>query len=79
MKRKLMIVIEENGKDDGKGFDVYLDGDVERIDKIDFDQMSPAEFWGIKLFRICGQILQQTMAKAGVTVTQTVKDPEVSH
>ncbi len=62
MKRKLMIVIEDNGQDGGKGFDVYLAGDKDRIGKIPEEQLGPAEFWGAKLFQICGKIVSDTGA-----------------
>lgn len=50
--RKIMIVIEE--EKGGHGFNVYMDGDKERLQaNIPTDQMSPAEFWGLRLFQIC--------------------------
>lgn len=60
--RKLMIVIEETGSDGGKGFNVYMAGDKERIGKIDYDQMSPAEFWGSKLFSIVVDVIRRAGA-----------------
>lgn len=50
--KKLMIVIEETGEESGKGFKIYLDGDKQRIGKIDSDKLSPAEFWGNALFGV---------------------------
>lgn len=52
-KRRLMIVIEETGADGGKGFNLYLSGDKERLGTISPDNYSPAEFWASKLFTIC--------------------------
>lgn len=61
-KRKLMIVVEDTGSDNGKGFNVYLAGDVERLsDKsIPDDKLCPAEFWASRIFGIAIQLLQAT-------------------
>lgn len=66
--RKIMIVIEETGTDGGQGFNVYLLGDKERFgDKtLKAKDLSPAEFWGSKLFNICIDALKQ----AGVVQTE---------
>lgn len=69
--RKLMIIIEETGADRGSAFNVYLSGDVERLKELDYDLLSPAEFWGSKLFGICIDTLQN----AGVIKNKT--KPEV--
>lgn len=66
MKRRIEIVIEETGEENGKGFNVYLSGDKERIGKVKEDDMSPAEFWGSKLFLICTNALKQSGAVAKV-------------
>lgn len=60
--KKLMIVIEENGQQNGKGFNVYLDGDKERVGTIPKEDLSPAEFWGSKLFEIVLNVMRQTGA-----------------
>lgn len=65
--RKLMIVIQE--EDGGNGFNVYLSGDKERIGRIPDSELGPAEFWGSRLFRICGQAIQQSGALKSVTQT----------
>lgn len=52
-RRKVMIVVEETGANDGRGFNVYLSGDKDRIGKIQDVDLSPAEFWGSRLFQIC--------------------------
>lgn len=60
-----MIVIEETGLSDGKGFNIYMAGDKERLQqtpRIAEDDMSPAEFWGMKLFSIVGNIVVRTGA-----------------
>lgn len=51
--RKVMIVVEETGANDGRGFNVYLAGDKERINSVEDVDLSPAEFWGKRLFQIC--------------------------
>lgn len=59
--RKLMIVVEDTGEHGGKGFNVYLDGDIDRLQAgIAVDDRSPAEHWGLELFRVCGEIITQT-------------------
>jgi len=60
-----MIVIEETGEHGGKGFNLYLSGDKERVGKVADDQLSPAEFWGSKLFLICASAVQKTGAEDG--------------
>ena len=60
MKEKLRtvyIVVEETGADNGKGFNVYLAGDIQRMESIKPNQFSPAEFWGAKFFEMCGDML----------------------
>lgn len=58
--RKVMIVIEETGTNNGKGFNIYLAGDIERFKSpISEKDMTPAEFYGMKLFKICiGALVQ---------------------
>lgn len=66
--RSLSIMIVENGKGDGQGFDVFLKGDTERLLKFQkqgktmgevAEEMSPAEFWGTTLFSLCVDALRQ--------------------
>lgn len=69
MSKKVMIVFEETDGVgiDAKGmpgakFNVYLDGDVERIKAGNpEDALSAAEFWGWRMFNI----VKQVMAQAG--------------
>lgn len=70
--RKLMIVIEETGTDGGKGFITSLKGDTERLRDplLKYDELSPAEFWGSRLFDLCAQVLAQT----GVAKTKITED-----
>lgn len=82
--RKLMIVIEETGQQvpdlpgkpgsGGKGFNVYLAGDKERIGKVPDDQLGTAEYWGSRLFSIVMSVLRQTGAVR--TETPMPKDDE---
>lgn len=68
--KTVKIVIEETGVNtpEGKGFQVYLEGDIANIQLgVDDDLLSPAEFWGKKLFGICGAVLQETGALKSVT------------
>ncbi len=62
MKRKLMIVVEENGDNDGKGFNVHLEGDKERLGTVPESELTAAEFWGGKLFNVCIGVLSQSGA-----------------
>lgn len=70
--RTLKIVIRETGKDSGEGFEVFLEGDKERIPTIAEDRMSPAEYWGCALFDICVERLKS----AGAVKTMTVESEE---
>lgn len=68
--RKILIVVEETGEKDAKGDDkfiVYLDGDKERIGRTDIDHLSAAEFWGLKLFQICGEAIRKSGALESAT------------
>ena len=63
MNRKLMIVVEETGTDEGKGFTVYLSGDTDRLKaENNSSDLSPAEFWGLSLYNICMNALEQSGA-----------------
>ncbi len=65
-RRKISIVIEETNDDEPtkRTFSVYMDGDKERIGHIPEEQLSTAEFWGVKLFTIVTGILNETGAVA---------------
>jgi hypothetical protein len=65
-----MIVIEENGSNNGNGFDVYMAGDMQRIPLVSESEMTPAEFWGSRLFVVCMNVLQQS----GVVKSKIHKD-----
>ncbi len=67
MKKKVMIVIEETGEQNGKGYNVYLDGDTSRIGRVPDDELTPAEFYGAKLFQICQKVLKDIGAVKTVT------------
>jgi len=71
--KRVMIVIEETGpKEDGVGFNVFLEGiDQERLKKISPDQYTTAEHWGMALYRICVSALHQTGAVRGSHVKKT--------
>jgi len=72
--KKVMIIIEETGSDGGAGFNVYLGGDKGRIHKLPNDQLSPAEFWGKKLFEICCHALGQTGVVKSMMTMEGPKD-----
>lgn len=60
--KKLMIVVQETGEVDKGGnkvFQVMLCGDTQRIYVTEEMKLSPAEFWGKKLFQICVGVLQE--------------------
>lgn len=57
--KKIMIVIEENGQDNGKGFSFYMEGDTEGLATMPEDDMSPAQFYGLKLFEVCRDSLRE--------------------
>lgn len=65
MAKKVMIVFEETGfsvQDStgrkGKGFNVYLDGDVAG-DEVKEEDLSTAQWWALKMFRIVAHYLGQ--------------------
>lgn len=58
--RTIKLVIKENGENNGKGFNFFIEGDTERLDKgLKDDDLSPAEFWGGSLFVVCLDILKK--------------------
>lgn len=67
MGRKVMIVFEEadvahvTGSDVARGFNVYLEGDTPP-DNTPEDQLSTAQWWALKMFRIVVHYLQQSGA-----------------
>lgn len=73
--KKIKIVIEETGSDDGKGFILYMEGDKERIGRISENELGAAEFWGSKLFSIC----VSAVTKANAVTNVGVKNDEASH
>lgn len=73
-RRKVLIVIEETGEYDGMGFNCYLSGDIERLNKTNQRDLSPAEYWGLHLFRICGDVLKQTGASKKIEINDITKN-----
>lgn len=57
MKRKIMLVIEDDGDDK---FVFTMQGDCERLTmpQIPPSLYSAAEFWGLEFFKICKQRLE---------------------
>lgn len=76
-KRKVSIVFEETGEQNGSGFNVYLEGLDRDIRLVASDKLSPAEFWASKGFSILIGVLRQ----AGVVQTErpNPKSPGQSH
>lgn len=70
-RRKLTIVFEENGSNDGKGFNVSMQGDCERVGHLPNEQLQPAEFWGGMVFTVAIGMLK----KAGIIVDPPVATP----
>lgn len=62
--KRVSIVFVETGEADGKAFDVYLDGADAAWNALTPDeqlhQLSPAEFWGLRCFQICADMMQKT-------------------
>lgn len=62
--KKVSIVIEETGEHGGKGFNVYMEGLSQEASNMttqeQMDKLSPADFWGLRLFQICTGILKET-------------------
>lgn len=67
-KKRIFIMVEETGDSNGAGFQVYLGGDVQRLNDMSIPQnlLSPAEFWGGTIFNIA----IDTLRKAGVIKTE---------
>lgn len=57
--KTLKIVFSDNGKNAGKGFNLYLDGDTDGIEDIPEDKMTPAQYYGSKLFEVCKSALEE--------------------
>ena len=62
MMRKISIVIAETDVQAGESFNVYLEGDTERLGIIGLEEMSPAEFWASRFFKMCSEELHKTGA-----------------
>ena len=54
--KKLKIVFADTG---GKNFNFYIEGDTEGIADTPEDQMTPAQFYGSKLFEVCRSSLEE--------------------
>ena len=74
MGKRVSIVFEETGAAGGMAFNVYLEGhDVtssEMTAEEQLQKLSPADFWALKCFQICGGVMRQ----AGV-VTEEIRRP----
>lgn len=63
--KTINIVIQETGEEGGKGFNVYMSGDKDRLVQqggITEGEMTPAEFWGYKLFGMVVKVLKEAKA-----------------
>jgi len=61
--RTIKIVIEETGDPAApylnKPFNVYLEGDLEGMDKAKpVEEVPPAHYWAARLFNACGEVLK---------------------
>lgn len=64
--KRTMIVIQENGEHGGKGYNVTFEGDTDRIGTVPDEDLTPAEFYGSKLFQICTNVLNDIGAVKNV-------------
>jgi len=63
MGKRVTIVFEETEMTpEGGGFNVYLEGIAQERKNLPEDQLSAAEFWGMRMFQIVGQLLAQAGA-----------------
>jgi len=64
MGKKVSIVFEETGEQDGKGFNVYMEGLSPEVDKLTDEEqihkLSPADFWALRSFKIVTGIMCTT-------------------
>ncbi len=58
-KKRIFIMIEETGQ--GKAFQVFMGGDINRLNdqKVDPKDYTPAEFWGKAIFGLAIAALKQ--------------------
>lgn len=73
-RKRVMIVFEEMGYDakTGEGnFHVYLDS-ARKLEDLKDEELTAAEFWGVKMFSAVGQIMAQ--AGAVQTVSRRKED-----
>ena len=74
MGKRVTIVFEETGDTpEGKGFDCFLEGVSPERRKLPDDELSPAEFWGMKMFAFVVHDLNQ------VGVVKSVKQKGTGH
>ena len=69
MRRKISIVIEETDERKDKAFNVYIEGDTERLGNVSREEYSAAEYWAAAFFGVCISMLEE----AGVIETMTSK------
>lgn len=66
MGKKVMIIFEETGGHGGKEFKTYIEGISKEAGEMSEEEqtvkLSPAEFWGLRVFQIATDI----MAKTGI-------------
>ena len=64
MGKRVCIVFEETGEQGGKGFHMYLEGLSPEACKMtteeQMNKLSPADFWGMRMFQICTGIMKDT-------------------
>lgn len=74
--QRISIVFEETGEDGkdskgepGKRFNVYLDGHTRNLNHVNEKDLSPAEFWAMRMFAI----VTHYIGKAGAVETVHVR------
>jgi hypothetical protein len=74
-KRKILIVIEEDGSHEGAGFKLYMEGDKDRIGRIPSEEYSAAEFWGLAIWQLACHAVTKAKAVHSVSVDQSQNAP----
>lgn len=63
MAKRVCIVFEETGEHAGKGFNTYLEGLSKEAETMttqeQLTKLSPADFWGLRMFQICSGIMHE--------------------
>lgn len=64
MGKRVCIVFQETGEQGGKAFETFLEGlspeALKMTTEEQLNKLSPADFWGLRMFQICAGMLRDS-------------------